>query len=124
MQEQGCSIIRCETENLIEIHNFKELRVWQKSIDLTLDMYTTLSNFPDDEKFGLISQMKRASVSIPSNIAEGAGRNSNKELKHFLSISLGSIFELETQLIISNRLGLVSNELTQELNTKITTFRR
>ncbi|MBC8053528.1 MAG: four helix bundle protein [Sphingobacteriaceae bacterium] len=106
------------------MHNFKELRVWQKSIDLTVEVYTALSTFPDDEKFGLISQMKRASVSIPSNIAEGAGRNSNKEFKHFLSISLGSIFELETQLIISNRLGLVGDKSTQELNIKITDLQK
>jgi len=89
-----------------------------------MDIYTTLSNFPADETFGLISQMKRASVSIPSNIAEGAGRNSNKEFKHFLSISQGSIFELETQLIISDRPDLVSNESTQELNTKITNLQK
>ena len=106
------------------MHNFKELRVWQKSIDLTVDVYKALSAFPNDEKFGLISQMKRASISIPSNIAEGAGRNSNKEFKHFLSISLGSIFELETQLIISNRLGLVGHGSTQELNIKITDLQK
>ena len=61
------------------MHNFKELRVWQKSIDLTTEIYKVLSGFPLDEKFGLISQIKRAAVSIPSNIAEGAGRSSGKE---------------------------------------------
>jgi four helix bundle protein len=106
------------------MHNFKELRVWQKSIDLTVEIYTALSDFPQEEKFGLISQMKRAAVSIPSNVAEGAGRNSNKEFKHFLSISLGSLFELETQLIISNRLNLINTELTQELNDKISELQR
>jgi four helix bundle protein len=106
------------------MHNFKELRIWQKSIDLTVNVYTALSTFPDAEKFGLISQMKRASVSISSNIAEGAGRNSDKEFRHFLSISLGSIFELETQLIISNRLGLVDNETAQELNDRITELQK
>ena len=83
------------------MHNFKDLRVWQKSIQLTTDIYKLLASFPTDEKFGLISQLKRAAVSVPSNIAEGAGRNSNKEFNHFLSISLGSLFELKTQLIIS-----------------------
>jgi len=83
------------------MHNFKDLRVWQKSIELTTDIYKLLASFPTDEKFGLISQLKRAAVSVPSNIAEGAGRNSNKEFNHFLSISLGSLFELKTQLIIS-----------------------
>ena len=106
------------------MHNFKELRVWQKSIDLTVEIYTALATFPTDEKFGLISQMKRAAVSIPSNIAEGAGRNSNKVFKHFLSISLGSVFELETQLIISNRLSLINNDLTQEINNKITDLQK
>ena len=83
------------------MHNFKDLRVWQKSIQLTTDIYKLLASFPTDEKFGLISRLKRAAVSVPSNIAEGAGRNSNKEFNHFLSISLGSLFELKTQLIIS-----------------------
>ena len=83
------------------MHNFKDLRVWQKSIQLTTDIYKLLASFPTDEKFGLISQLKRSAVSVPSNIAEGAGRNSNKEFNHFLSISLGSLFELKTQLIIS-----------------------
>ncbi len=113
-----------KTQILYHMHNFKELRVWQKSIDLTVEIYNVLSVFPNDENFGLISQMKRASVSVPSNIAEGASRNSNKEFKHFLSISLGSIFELETQLIISNKLGLISNEISQQLNDKITDIQK
>lgn len=106
------------------MHNFKDLRVWQKSIDLTTEIYAMLASFPSDEKFGLVSQMKRAAVSIPSNIAEGAGRNSNKEFKHFLSISLGSLFEIETQLIIANRLRLINIEVTQELNVKISDLQR
>ena len=91
---------------------------------LTTEIYAKLASFPSDEKFGLISQMKRAAVSIPSNIAEGAGRNSNKEFKHFLSISLGSLFEIETQLIIANRLRLINIEVTQELNVKISDLQR
>ena len=106
------------------MHNFKDLRVWQKSIDLTTEIYAVLASFPSDEKFGLVSQMKRAAVSIPSNIAEGAGRNSNKEFKHFLSISLGSLFEIETQIIIANRLRLINIEVTQELNVKISDLQR
>ena len=106
------------------MHNFKDLRVWQKSIDLAIDFYQAISFFPDTEKFGLISQMKRAAVSIPSNIAEGAGRNSNKEFKYFLSISLGSAFEIETQLIIANRLELINNIITNELNDKISDIQR
>lgn len=106
------------------MHNFKDLRVWQKSIDLAIDFYQVISSFPSTEKFGLITQMKRAVVSIPSNIAEGAGRNSNKEFKHFLSISLGSAFEVETQLIIANRLELINNTIAKELNDKISDIQR
>jgi four helix bundle protein len=68
--------------------------------------------------------LKRAAVSIPSNIAEGAGRNSNKEFKHFLSISLGSLFEIETQLIIANRLKLIDLKATEQLNIKISDLQR
>jgi len=82
------------------MHNFKDLKVWQKSMDLAIDIYKATSLFPRDEKFGLVSQIKRCSVSIPSNIAEGSGRGSDKEFNHFLNISQGSAFELETQLII------------------------
>ena len=106
------------------MHNFKDLRVWQTAIELTTEIYALLSTFPPEEKFGLISQMKRAAVSIPSNIAEGAGRNSNKEFKHFLSISLGSLFEIETQLIIANRLDLIDAKSTEEVNTKISSLQR
>ena len=106
------------------MHNFKDLRVWQKAIDLTTEIYALLSAFPSDERFGLISQMKRAAVSIPSNIVEGAGRNSNKEFKHFLSLSLGSLFEIETQLIIANRLELINTITTEELNNKISDLQR
>ncbi|MDB5011969.1 MAG: ribosomal protein [Daejeonella sp.] len=106
------------------MHNFKDLRVWQKSMDLTTDIYKLLACFPIDEKFGLISQLKRAAVSVPSNIAEGAGRNSNKEFSHFLSISLGSLFELETQLIISNNLNLINSDSLSEINNKISELQK
>ena len=102
------------------MHNFKDLKVWQKSIDLAVDIYKAMSLFPNDEKYGLVSQMKRCSVSIPSNIAEGSGRGSDKEFNHFLNISLGSAFELETQLIISNRLALLEDDLANDLITKTT----
>lgn len=102
------------------MHNFKELKVWQKSIDLAVDVYKAMMNLPSDEKFGLVSQMKRCSVSIPSNIAEGSGRGSNPQFKHFLNISQGSAFELETQLIISNRLELLDDDLTEKLVNQTT----
>lgn len=106
------------------MHNFKELKVWQKSIDLTSEIYEVLSGFPSDEKLGLISQIKRAAVSIPSTIAEGSWRNSGKEFKHFLAISLGSSFEIETQFIIANRLGLIHNEKMENFARKISEIQK
>ncbi len=83
----------------------RDLTVWQKSMQLVTDIYEMTANFPETEKYGLISQLRRAAVSIPSNIAEGAARNSTKEFKRFLYISLGSLAEVETQLEISQNLG-------------------
>jgi four helix bundle protein len=92
------------------MNRFKELKVWQKSIDLTVEVYKLSALFPPDERFGLISQVRRCSVSVPSNIAESAGRNSKKEFKQFIGISNGSCFEMKTQLIISNKLGFITDE--------------
>ena len=83
----------------------KDLEVWKRSIDLVLKVYDLSKNIPSEEKYGLISQIKRSSVSIPSNIAEGAGRSSTKEFIRFIDIANGSLSELETQLIITNKLG-------------------
>jgi len=90
------------------MHNFRELRVWKEEIEIAKNVYLVSANFPKDEKFGLTSQVRRAAVSIPSNIAEGAGRGSNKELAHFLNIALGSAYELETQLILTQEFGFIS----------------
>ena len=90
------------------MHRYKELDVWQKAIKLSKEMYLMTIKFPDREKYGLISQINRCEVSIPSNIAEGAGRNTSKEFNQFLGIAVGSLFELETQLIISMEIGLIS----------------
>jgi len=83
------------------MHNFKELKVWKAGIEICKTIFVLTRSFPGEEKFGLISQMTRSAVSIPSNIAEGCGRKSNKELHQFLNIALGSSFELETQIIIA-----------------------
>ncbi|WP_058102632.1 four helix bundle protein [Maribacter dokdonensis] len=83
------------------MNNYRELHIWKKVMQLVEEIYFLSKKLPDDEKFGLTSQIKRCSVSIPSNIAEGAGRNSNKEFAHFLSIANGSTTELETQLILT-----------------------
>jgi four helix bundle protein len=82
------------------MRGFKKYTIWQNGIKLVKNIYSFSKNLPDNEKFGLVSQIKRVSVSIPSNIAEGCGRNSVVEFKRFLEIALGSAFELETQLII------------------------
>lgn len=101
------------------MNNLKELKIWNKAIDLAVDVYRATSTFPTDERFGLTSQSRRAAVSIPSNIAEGAGRNSPKEFNNFLGISNGSCYELETQLIIANKLELLNNEILDALLLQI-----
>jgi four helix bundle protein len=91
-------------------HNFKNLKVWQKAVDLAVKVYELTKFFPYEERFGIISQMRRSSVSIPSNIAEGTARNSSKSFSNCLDISLGESFELETQGIIANRVGILDQE--------------
>ena len=99
------------------MNNFKDLLVWQKAIDFTIQIYAELKSFPKEEVYSLTSQIKRSLVSIPSNIAEGAGRGSKKEFNQFLSIALASSFELETQLIIASRLNYIKNDdFLKELN--------
>ena len=91
------------------MHKFTELKIWNKAMDLTTEVYKTTANFPTEEKCDLISQMRRCAVSIPSNIAEGAGRNTNGEFRQFLGYANVSSFELQTQLILSNRLQLIDD---------------
>ncbi len=83
------------------MHKFKDLKVWQKAVDLATLTYQTTKRFPGEERYGLTSQINRSVISIASNIAEGAGRNSKKEFLNFLSIAAGSSYELETQLLIA-----------------------
>lgn len=97
------------------MHKIEDLKIWQKSMELTKLVYKIVAELPSDEKYGLVSQIKRSSVSIPSNIAEGAGRNSNKEFKHFLSIANGSAYELQTQLILTTELNLISRDKIQQV---------
>ncbi|CAG2532271.1 four helix bundle protein [Maribacter dokdonensis] len=92
---------KCKVHSITWMNNYRELHIWKKGMQLVEEIYFLSKKLPDDEKFGLTSQIKRCSVSIPSNIAEGAGRNSNKEFAHFLSIANGSTTELETQLILT-----------------------
>lgn len=92
------------------MHNFQNLKIWQKSMDIAEQVYIVSAEFPNEEKYGLTSQIRRSAVSVASNIAEGAGRNTDGEFKNFLGIANGSSNELLTQLILSHRLNLISEE--------------
>lgn len=106
------------------MHNLKELKIWQESMSLTKAVYSLTQNFPDHEKFGLMSQINRCAVSVPSNIAEGVGRNSDKELIRFLNISLGSLFELDTQLILANEFGYLDYDHFQQLESSLDVLKK
>jgi four helix bundle protein len=93
-----------------KIRNFKDLKIWQRGIELVKLVYTITNSFPSDEKYGIISQMRRSAVSVPSNIAEGFMRRHNKEYRQFLYIALGSLAELETQIIISKELNFITTD--------------
>lgn len=101
------------------MNNLKELKIWNKSIELAVEVYKATADFPIDERFGLTSQSRRAAVSVSSNIAEGAGRNSSKEFNNFLGVANGSSYELQTQLIIANRLDFLSIETLDPLLAQI-----
>ncbi|MEW7290779.1 four helix bundle protein [Aquimarina sp. 2304DJ70-9] len=99
------------------MHRFKDLEIWKKSRIFCSKIYAITSKFPETEKFGITNQLRRASVSIPSNIAEGSSRNSNKDFSRFLQITLGSAYEIETQLLISFDLKFIDeDELDSLLN--------
>lgn len=98
---------------------YRELEVWQDAMELSLKTYKYLESFPSSEKFGLIDQIKRCVVSIPSNIAEGAGRSTFKDFTHFLYIARGSLFELSTQLELSYNLGIGDKEQNEVLQSSI-----
>ncbi len=92
------------------MHQFEKLKVWQKAMDLTVDVYFATENFPKEEKYGFTSQMRSSAVSIPSNIAEGSGRNSDGQFNYFLGVASGSTSELFTQTFLSERLHLINTE--------------
>lgn len=100
---------------VVEKSNFQDLIVWQKSIDLAELIYSITSEFPSEEKYGLISQIRRSTVSISSNIAEGAARNSPREFLQFISIARGSIAELKTQIYIAKRVKFITEVQLNEI---------
>jgi four helix bundle protein len=97
------------------MHRFKDLEIWKRSRIFCSKIYVETANFPENEKFGITNQLRRASVSIPSNIAEGSSRASNKEFSRFLEIAIGSAYEIETQLLISNDLKFLESETVETL---------
>jgi four helix bundle protein len=99
----------------LKIKNYQELNIWKRSVEMAIEIYNTSKNFPKEDLYGLTSQMRRASVSIPSNIAEGFNRYQNKEFRQFLYVSLGSCAEVETQLFIAQRLNYVDQEKASKL---------
>ena len=106
------------------MNSHKDLDVWKKAINFVSDIYKITESFPNSELFGLTNQIRRAAVSIPSNIAEGAARTSQKEFNQFLSVALGSSAEVETQLLIALNLQFISTDRYKELTVKIDDIRK
>ena len=112
------------------MHNFRNLKIWQKSRIIVKEVFLLTRDFPSEEKFGLVSQIMRSAYSIPSNIAEGSGRDTSKDFARFLDISLGSAFELETQLILAADISYITESqlkdilnLLQEVQKMIYSFK-
>jgi four helix bundle protein len=106
------------------VQNFRDLRVWQKSHHLTLAVYQITAKFPREELYGLTSQLRRASSSIPANLAEGCGRKGNPELAHFCHVAMGSANELENHLLLANDLKLLEGEDYEELTARTVEVKR
>lgn len=106
------------------MHDFKKLMVWQESMDLVVSAYQVLRQFPQEEIYGLSSQIRRCSVSIPSNIAENAGRDHNNDFKRFITYSIGSSNELETQFLLAKRLNYLEDKNYRILNEQILKVQR
>ena len=106
------------------MNNFRELKVWKKAVELATRIYQLTDDYPKQEMYGLTSQIRRCTVSISSNIAEGAGRRSNKDFRHFLDITTGSCYELETQLIISKNLDYISEHEFKILKSDLTEIQK
>ncbi len=101
------------------MHNYKEIKIWQNARGLVTAVYRISEKLPKEELYGLTSQIRRAVVSVPANIAEGAGRGTDRDFSHFLDIAKGSLFELETLLILSNDLGLLLEEELESIFNSI-----
>ena len=106
------------------VNNYKDLKIWQKSVDLAVKVYEDTKLFPKEELYGLTFQLKKSAVSIPSNIAEGSGRNTKKDFNNFLGISYGSSCELNTQLVIASRVNFLKTVDLEVLETEIDEIQR
>jgi four helix bundle protein len=104
--------------------DFRQLKVWEKSHQLALSIYKATKSFPKEELYGLTSQIRRSSMSIPTNIAEGCGQNTDAQLARFLQIAMGSASETEYQLLLSHDLGFISKEDYEKLNNDVTEVKR
>jgi four helix bundle protein len=107
------------TREVTSMRPYHRLDAWKQAISLVVDVYKTTESFPKEERYGLTSQIRRAAVSIPANIAEGAARYSNREFAHFLSNAQGSASELETELLISHRLGYLNEQAHTDLSAAL-----
>jgi four helix bundle protein len=105
-------------------HNFKNLEIWKKSRALVKEVYHLTNDFPSEEKFGLTLQIRRSSISVPSNIAEGCGRGTDKQLIQFLNISIGSLCELETHIYSANDLEFIDNQVNNKIIQEIAEVRK
>ncbi len=129
MRGEVCKGVQSHVGLPYEVHvqDYHRLRVWQHAVDLVVAIYELTATFPSIERYGLVTQIRRSSVSVPSNIAEGCGRRSSREKARFLEIALGSAFELEAQLEISSRLGFDVDvdgclELTNKVKRELTSL--
>ena len=107
-----------------EVRSYKDLIIWQKSIDLVVEIYKALKSFPREELYALSDQIKRSAVSVPSNIAEGQSRQHTGEFRQFLYIALGSLAELDTQLIIAHKLGYIDSKNNEFFAAKVIELRK
>lgn len=106
------------------MHNLKEIKIWHKAIDLAADVYRVTADLPKEERYGLTSQLRRSAVSVSSNIAEGAGRNTNGEFVHFLGVANGSAYELQTQLILAVKLSLLQEKNIKPLLSELDSLQK
>jgi four helix bundle protein len=104
---------------LLGMKPHQQLEVWQESFQLVRELYIVTAEFPNSEKFGIISQIRRAAISVPTNISEGAGRQSKRELHHFLTVSMGSLSELDTLLLLAESIGYLNKDKLNEVTPKL-----